>query len=175
MDTINEKKMEKNLEIPTKEEFALIVVEAFNKKADQTGFKGSRGWFKDAADRIADIYENFKEKAVEFLKDGDKVEDLLLRVEAKLKEVPNLGDKLAYIPQLVLMVRSYILKEYTDIEMVEIVGIIAALIYFVSPIDVLPDGIPGLGFLDDAIVVGIILKWCQDDIDKYMDWLKNKR
>ena len=59
--------------------------------------------------------------------------------------------------------------------MIEIVGIIAALIYFVSPIDVLPDGIPGLGFLDDAIVVGIILKWCQNDIDKYMDWLKNKR
>lgn len=33
---------------------------------------------------------------------------------------------------------------------------IAALIYFISPVDFLPDFIPGLGFLDDLAILGMI-------------------
>ncbi len=76
---------------------------------------------------------------------------------------------------MALMIRSYVKKDYEDVSMTEIVFIIAALLYFVSPIDIIPDGIPVVGFIDDAIVAGIVVKWCQEDIDKYMTWLDNKR
>ena len=29
--------------------------------------------------------------------------------------------------------------------------------------------------IDDAVVAGAVVKWCQDDIDKFMIWLENKR
>jgi uncharacterized membrane protein YkvA (DUF1232 family) len=59
--------------------------------------------------------------------------------------------------------------------MPHLIAIVAALIYFVTPLDVIPDAVPGAGFLDDAVVAGAVVKWCQDDIDKFMIWLENKR
>lgn len=97
-----------------------------------------------------------------------------MKVDEKLRGLSNGGDKLAYIPEMILIVRSYAIKEYQGISLAEIIAIIAALIYFVSPIDVIPDSIPFAGILDDALVAGIVVSWCDEDIDKYMEWLKNK-
>jgi hypothetical protein len=38
-----------------------------------------------------------------------------------------------------------------------VLPILAALLYVVSPVDVVPDFLPGLGWLDDALVVGALL------------------
>jgi uncharacterized membrane protein YkvA (DUF1232 family) len=47
--------------------------------------------------------------------------------------------------------------------------IIFALGYFVSPADLIPDGIPVAGFLDDALVVGYIVHLLTADISKYRE------
>jgi hypothetical protein len=38
-----------------------------------------------------------------------------------------------------------------------ILPILAAVLYVISPVDVVPDFIPGLGWLDDLLVIGILL------------------
>ncbi len=38
-----------------------------------------------------------------------------------------------------------------------ILPILAALLYVISPVDVLPDFLPGLGWVDDVLVVGALL------------------
>ena len=43
---------------------------------------------------------------------------------------------------------------------------IAALLYVVSPIDAIPDIIPGLGLIDDAGIVGLAIKMLMDEIKK---------
>ena len=48
--------------------------------------------------------------------------------------------------------------------------IIAAIIYFVSPFDVIPDWIPVLGHIDDAFVVTLALKSVRGDLDTFMAW-----
>lgn len=56
---------------------------------------------------------------------------------------------------MILLVRNYIKKEYTEIPLGSIIAIISALIYVISPADLIPDNIPGIGYLDDAAVVAV--------------------
>lgn len=48
--------------------------------------------------------------------------------------------------------------------------IAGALLYFLSPIDFIPDSIPGIGYVDDAAVVLACLKLVQSDVDEYREW-----
>jgi uncharacterized membrane protein YkvA (DUF1232 family) len=42
--------------------------------------------------------------------------------------------------------------------------IISALVYFISPVDIIPDVIPGAGYIDDAAVVAWVVSLISDDI-----------
>ena len=114
------------------------------------------------------------EKAQELLANNDKLDEFLLKLEKKLKVVPKLGDTLAIIPTMISLVRSYSQKEYTNIPLGTIISIIGSLIYFLSPIDIIPDSIPGIGHIDDATVILACLKWVEDDIREYIAWRDNR-
>lgn len=45
--------------------------------------------------------------------------------------------------------------------------ILAALLYFVMPIDATPDVLPLVGYLDDSVVVGMVIKRLASEIDRY--------
>lgn len=98
------------------------------------------------------------------------MERFLQRLEKKLKEVPVVGEKLATVPLLISLVRSYIKKEYTDIPIGSIIAIVSALLYFISPIDVIPDSIPALGYFDDAAVVAVCWNLVESDVNEYLKW-----
>ena len=119
---------------------------------------------------IDNMFQEDYEKAQELLECPDRVERLLRRLEKKLSNLPVLNDTLAYIPRMGLLVRSYLKREYTEIPLGVLVSVIGALLYFVSPVDLAPDFIPGLGYLDDAAVVGSALALVRSDIDDYMEW-----
>lgn len=109
-------------------------------------------------------------KAEEVLKDEDKTEEILNRTEKKLRVIPKLGKTLAMIPTMVSMVRSYIKKEYKEIPIGTIISTLSAIIYFLSPIDIIPDFIPGAGLIDDAAVVAACLALINTDLDEYRLW-----
>ncbi len=73
-------------------------------------------------------------KAEELLKDQDKLERFLERLERKLQKIPVVGTDLSSVPTLISLVRSYAKKEYTDIPIGSILAIVGALIYFLSPL-----------------------------------------
>lgn len=115
------------------------------------------------------ISKNTKE-AEELLKDEDRMERFLERLERKLEKVPVVGKQLSNIPMLVSLVRSYIRKDYRDVPLGSIIAIVSALIYFLSPIDLLPDSIPVLGYVDDGAVFAFVWKMVADDIEEYRKW-----
>lgn len=45
-----------------------------------------------------------------------------------------------------------------------------ALVYFTNPDDLIPDHIPGLGYLDDAIYVELIIRELKNEIDHYEEF-----
>ena len=126
--------------------------------------------FSDLEAQILARFEDCQGKARKIINDPDAVERILQRLEKKLAEIPKLGDTLSEIPVLVSIIRSYIRKEYPALPITTAVGILAALIYFISPIDIIPDAIPGIGLIDDAFVIGLCLKFVSADVDEYRRW-----
>ena len=61
---------------------------------------------------------------------------------------------------------------YTKVPVGTIVAIVSALIYFVSPVDFIPDFIPGIGQVDDAAVIVACLALVTADLDEYSVWRK---
>ncbi len=116
------------------------------------------------------LLEKGNKKAEETIADEDKFERLLQRLEKKLQKVPVAGTKLSMVPTMISLVKSYVKKEYIDIPIGSIIAVVSALIYFVSPIDLIPDGTPIIGYADDVAVLTACLKLVQSDIDEYLEW-----
>ena len=114
-------------------------------------------------------------KAEKVLNNNKKLDKVLTRTEKKLNLLPEVGTSLAMIPSMISLVRSYTKKEYTEIPIGTIIAIVSALIYFVSPVDLIPDVIPVAGHLDDAAVVGACLALVKSDLDDYKKWRDNKK
>lgn len=112
------------------------------------------------------------DKAKELLKDTDKVEVFLQKLEKKLKVIPKVGETFAIVPTMISLIRNYIKKEYTEIPIGTIIAILSALIYIFSPVDFVPDVIPGAGYIDDALVIGACLKLVSSDVKDYEKWRK---
>ena len=109
-------------------------------------------------------------RAEKLLKDEDKMETFLYRLENKLNKVPIGGEILSMIPVMISMLRSYIKKEYKDIPIGTVIALISALLYWLAPLDIIPDALPVAGYVDDATVVAACLKLINDDLKEYKEW-----
>lgn len=125
------------------------------------------------AQAVKEMEKRFQQ-ADALLKDDAKMEPFLEKLEKKVKWVPFVGDEIKNIPILIAMVRSYWKKDYTRVPTRSILAVISALIYFLSPLDVVPDFISFLGQMDDALVIATVWKYVNKDIDEYRKWKKAK-
>ena len=156
----------------TEETFALIVVD--NLKEQKVEKRYPKIDIRQLADRIASLFFKYKKKASKMFGNSEEVDAFLLHTEEKFRSIPKYGERLKYVPECILLIRSYHRGEYTDITRVELILIMASLLYFLIPLDIIPDVIPGVGLLDDIAVNMIVVGWCEKDIKKYMEWLNDK-
>ncbi len=73
---------------------------------------------------------------------------------------------------MISMLRSYYKGVYIEIPYKVILTVVGVLIYWLAPADLIPDFIPGVGYLDDSAVVALTLKLIKDDLDTFKDWKK---
>lgn len=125
-------------------------------------------------EKIKEVIENGKGQAQDLLDHPEKVDELLVKMEEELKEVPVGGQVLANIPLMISMVKSYISKEYTDVSAKVIITMISAFLYVVKRKDLIRDNIPFIGFLDDIAVLGVALTFVDPELKAYAEWRKNK-
>lgn len=114
-----------------------------------------------------------KEKAEDYLNNRDKLGEFLDDLEKHLN-FENSTKGLAYIPVMISMLRSYYDGTYKEPPYKVILAVVSVLIYWIAPVDLIPDFIPGIGYVDDAAVVALALKLIKDDLDTYKEWKKNK-
>jgi len=60
--------------------------------------------------------------------------------------------------------------EYRAISRPALVAAIAGLLYFLSPLDAIPDWIPGLGFVDDLAVLGWVMRKWSGELQAFRAW-----
>ena len=91
------------------------------------------------------------------------------------KENKGVGDVLAEkVTTLTRMIKSYVSGEYKIIPWGSIVKMIAVLLYFISPIDFIPDFIPILGLTDDFALIMWLFNSLKDDFNDFEAWEKGK-
>ncbi len=64
--------------------------------------------------------------------------------------------------------------EYRAISKPALIAVVAGLLYFLSPLDAIPDWIPGLGFVDDIAVLAWVMRKWADELDAFRTW-KNRQ
>jgi len=118
-------------------------------------------------------------KAKKIINDDKKLKELIDDVLKKLKEVSSdkktsakLNDSLRLF---IRIINAYTSKEYTYIPWKTICLIVAGLIYFIYPVDLIPDFIPVSGLIDDVALIAWIYESIQDDIENFLEWEKTSK
>lgn len=115
-------------------------------------------------------YEISHTQAEKLVNNKDELQKFLDNLEKKLESVPTVGKYLSNIPILVSMVKSYVEGKYTLIPIGSLIGIVTALVYLVNPFDLIHDAIPGIGHIDDAMVIAITMAFVGADVETYKQW-----
>lgn len=76
---------------------------------------------------------------------------------------------------LAKMTQLWLKGDYKNISTKSIIAVVATLIYFVNPLDIIPDFIPILGQLDDLLVLGYLIKMLNKEIERFMAWQKEQK
>lgn len=116
-------------------------------------------------DKKAEKYYNNPESADTLLNDA---EDKALKKEKG--PIKGIWDKLKLV---IALARDWSKGNYREISKGNMIMILAGIIYFVSPLDIVPDFLAGIGFLDDAAILSFVVSRLDKEIEKYRNWKNN--
>jgi uncharacterized membrane protein YkvA (DUF1232 family) len=118
------------------------------------------------------IDENFLNDKAKRITDSDigKVVEKADKISDKFKTGGPLGRFIDDAKLLIAIVKDYWNKKYTEIPWWALSSIAATLLYVFTPIDLIPDFIPVIGLVDDALVVAICLAMVEQELHKYKEW-----
>lgn len=60
--------------------------------------------------------------------------------------------------------------EYRSVSRPALIAAVAGLLYFLSPMDAIPDWLPGLGFVDDLAVLGWVMRKWSGELEAFKAW-----
>lgn len=124
--------------------------------------------------RIA--YRLFSSKAKTYAENKMKTKRLLSESEKKASShKTSLKHIWSNIRILFQLLKAWTTGEYRDVPYRTIIMILVGLIYFISPIDLIPDFLTGPGLLDDTAVLAFLLSQITPDLNKFVQWKENQQ
>lgn len=118
------------------------------------------------------------EKASRILGKPGRLILLLTTFARKLKQTDFTRENTTQVKEkffiLGRLLRAYVQGEYRAVPWKSLLLIVAAILYFINPIDLLPDLMPLVGLTDDFAVLFMVYKSIGSDIDNFLLWEKSK-
>lgn len=118
------------------------------------------------------VDENFMQSGIARVKEDDvkiaadsqeEISEKLLN-SSLLRRYAELGKV------MIGMLKDYRKGTYTSVPWFTIASIAFAFLYVINPLDLMPDFIPGIGYIDDFAVFTFALRFIESDIHSYLDW-----
>jgi uncharacterized membrane protein YkvA (DUF1232 family) len=129
---------------------------------------------REPSDKEMRVLGKMKSRAQKIVSDHDELKKVLDKTRKKLEDAQNddsLMKKLTEFVKLIMrMITSYLDGSYNDTPWQTIVMLLAGLLYFITPLDAIPDFIPIGGLIDDATVLVWLGKCVRDDLTRSKNW-----
>lgn len=82
----------------------------------------------------------------------------------------SLGNCVGDLKTMGEMASDYTNGTYKEVPQSTIIAIVVAIIYVVSPVDLIPDFVPAIGYADDIALVAFVLDKVHGDVERYREW-----
>ncbi|WP_413786252.1 YkvA family protein [Psychrobacter frigidicola] len=92
------------------------------------------------------------------------------KLKEKLKNSSHLERFTTDVTLFISLVKDYSQGNYREIPYKTISAVVLGLLYILNPIDIIPDFIPVIGYIDDALVIAFCLKMVEKDLQNYQTW-----
>ena len=119
------------------------------------------------------LFTQLKYQAIEYLKNPDKIQELVQKAKSKADAAQGsaaLKDMWQALLALLRLLRAYASGEYRGVPATSLILIVAGVLYFVLPFDLIPDFVIGLGFMDDAAVLAWVASTVRTVLDDFNRW-----
>lgn len=119
----------------------------------------------------SNTFKKAQNTAQEYINNPRKMEDLFDEASKKAHEKQGqLNVVWVQLQACFRLIKAYAKGQYRKIPWRSLAMIIASVLYFVWLVDLVPDIIPFLGYLDDAALLGWTIKTFKSDIDEFIEW-----
>ena len=119
-------------------------------------------------------FARFLLRSAGLLKSPRLLKQLLTRAVGKLGRADKgpLVEMKEQLQRMIALVKAYVSGDYRAVSTQTMVTVVAAILYFVVPFDVVPDFLFGWGLVDDAAVLSFVAAQIAGELDAFAEWQK---
>lgn len=125
-------------------------------------------------EKIEAQIKKYNKKAGKILSDSFKTRVFVNQIMEKVKDNKYIGSYFEHLRSMCGLLSDYTLLEYTEVDPNNAIMIASALVYLVSALDIVPDIMPFIGYLDDVAVLAYVISKIRVEIVKYNVWRNDK-
>lgn len=102
--------------------------------------------------------------------DVEKVVKESYKIKSKFENSRKFDKYLEEGKTMLSLIKDFWKKDYTQIPWYAMAAIVFSLLYVLNPMDISPDYLPFVGYLDDVTVFSFALTLVNKDLEAYKNW-----